>query len=339
RQGVLVAQRTGDGGEVVRQLARDPLRQQEPAQEDEEEDRPGEERDADQPELEEAEPPPTRVCGGLADDDVHRCPGEQEHRAGMCGEGEGQQQVGDPDPGPGRDDDDHRDEGGHRTVDGDDRGDGGDEEADGDEDGGAGRPGAADHLAAGPGGHAGGLECLADHEQRGDEQHGGIADPARAWSRSSTPLAHRASETPTATTASGTRPETKARTAATRMLSVPAIAPVPYASTTTGMIIGRRLSRLDAHRPTTRRMTCCSWCVSAVPPRAALVSSSATLGRMASKTDSSSAMPRAWMWGPATTAPVAESTAAKMEMKPSSPRMRRSLSSASVISPTLEPST
>ena len=37
-----------------------------------------------------------------------------------------------------------------------------------------------------------------------------------------------------------------------------------YASTTTGMIIGRRLSRVLTQRPTTRRMTCCSC---ACPPR------------------------------------------------------------------------
>ena len=31
------------------------------------------------------------------------------------------------------------------------------------------------------------------------------------------------------------------------------------ASTTTGMIIGRRRCRLDTQRPITRRMVCCSW--------------------------------------------------------------------------------
>ncbi len=62
-------------------------------------------------------------------------------------------------------------------------------------------------------------------------------------------------------------------------------------------------------------------------------------GLIASKTASSSAKPRAWISGPATTLPVPESTTTTMEMKPSSPRMRRSLRSASVISPTLAPST
>jgi len=50
-------------------------------------------------------------------------------------------------------------------------------------------------------------------------------------------------------------------------------------------------------------------------------------------------MPRAWMCGPESTRPLLVSTTAKTEMNPSSPRMRRSLSSTSVSSPTLEPST
>jgi hypothetical protein len=54
---------------------------------------------------------------------------------------------------------------------------------------------------------------------------------------------------------------------------------------------------------------------------------------------SSSAKPRAWISGPPSTLPVTESTTTITEMKPSSPRIRRSFSDASVTSPTLEPST
>ena len=62
-------------------------------------------------------------------------------------------------------------------------------------------------------------------------------------------------------------------------------------------------------------------------------------GRTSSKTLSSSANPRAWISGPPTTLPVTESTTTKTEMKPSSPRIRRSFSDDSVTSPTASPST
>ena len=47
---------------------------------------------------------------------------------------------------------------------------------------------------------------------------------------------------------------------------------------------------------------------------------------ISSNTESSSAKPRAWISGPPTTLPVTESTTTTTEMKPSSPRIRRSLS-------------
>ena len=62
-------------------------------------------------------------------------------------------------------------------------------------------------------------------------------------------------------------------------------------------------------------------------------------GRTSSKTLSSSAKPRAWISGPPATLPVTESTTTTTEMKPSSPRIRRSFSDASATSPTLDPST
>ena len=106
------------------------------------------------------------------------------------------------------------------------------------------------------------------------------------------------------------------------------------------MIMGLRRSLRLTHVPTTRRTTCCSWCVvwsvrfSTASSRASLI-----LGMISSKTESSSATPRAWISGPDTTLPVARWMTVMMEMKPSSPRVWRSLRSASVTSPTLEPST
>ena len=60
---------------------------------------------------------------------------------------------------------------------------------------------------------------------------------------------------------------------------------------------------------------------------------------ISSKSDSSSAKPRAWISGPLTTLPVWESTTTTTETKPSSPRIRRSFSDDSVMSPTEDPST
>ena len=60
---------------------------------------------------------------------------------------------------------------------------------------------------------------------------------------------------------------------------------------------------------------------------------------ISSKVASSSAKPRAWISGPLTTLPVSESITTITEMKPSSPRIRRSFSELSVTSPTELPST
>ena len=60
---------------------------------------------------------------------------------------------------------------------------------------------------------------------------------------------------------------------------------------------------------------------------------------IASNVESSSAKPRAWISGPPATLPLTESITTITEMKPSSPRIRRSLSMLSVMSPTDAPST
>ena len=112
-----------------------------------------------------------------------------------------------------------------------------------------------------------------------------------------------------------------------------------YASITSGTIIGRRRSDWFTQRPMVRRTTCDSACWSRTPDFAASARAAAIFGLTSSKTRSSSANPRAWISGPEITLPVAASTTTMTEMNPSSPRMRRSFRSASVISPTVDPST
>src|SRR5439155_8654990 len=80
------------------------------------------------------------------------------------------------------------------------------------------------------------------------------------------------------------------------------------AETTSGRIIGRRRSLPPSQRPTTRRTTCRSWKLSVLPWSTACASADSICGRIPSKTSSPSAMPRAWISGPASTLPVAEST-------------------------------
>ena len=108
---------------------------------------------------------------------------------------------------------------------------------------------------------------------------------------------------------------------------------------TIGMIIGRRRILPPTHPPTVRRMTCWSWCSSVIPPSVAAMIAASTLGMTCSKIYWSSANPRAAISGPAAILPVAASMTTMHVMKPSSRRIRRSLSSASSVPPTDEPST
>ncbi len=68
-----------------------------------------------------------------------------------------------------------------------------------------------------------------------------------------------------ATASSGARPRSLLAEADEAMYAVKgssphrADPPVAQASTTTGMIIGRRRCLLVTQRPTTRRIVCCSW--------------------------------------------------------------------------------
>ena len=106
------------------------------------------------------------------------------------------------------------------------------------------------------------------------------------------------------------------------------------------MIIGRRRWVLLTQRPIDPADGLLQLVGVVVAARRRRLSSASMIGRLiSSKTESSSAKPRAWISGPPATLPVTESTTTMTEMKPSSPRIRRSLREDSVMSPTDEPST
>ena len=76
-----------------------------------------------------------------------------------------------------------------------------------------------------------------------------------------------------------------------------------------------------------------------MPSAAARLSASVTSGTTGLNASGSSEKPFAESVGPATTLPVTESTTTVVAMKPPSPRIRRSVSSDSLTSPTARPST
>ena len=69
--------------------------------------------------------------------------------------------------------------------------------------------GRGDQLLPGPGRDARGVEPLADDEQRGDEEHGRVAEARERLLEPSTPVAQSVSATPIATIATGMRSQTK----------------------------------------------------------------------------------------------------------------------------------
>ena len=78
---------------------------------------------------------------------------------------------------------------------------------------------------------------------------------------------------------------------------------------------------------------------SVTPDAAASWSACSICGITASNASGSMPDPRAVISGPPASLPVVESTTTTIEMNPSSPRMRRSFSATSVMSPTEVPST
>ena len=95
--------------------------QQPLAEEDDDRNRAGEQGQADERELEEAEPPDARLVGELGDDHVDRRAGEREQRARVGAEGERQQQLGGRQPQPDRDHGHDGQQRGDRAVDADQR--------------------------------------------------------------------------------------------------------------------------------------------------------------------------------------------------------------------------
>jgi hypothetical protein len=176
---VLGAEGVGEVAEVLGQPLGSAVRKQSPTGEDDDEEGPREQRQPGQGELEEAERPGAGIHGGLADDDVHRRPGEREHRPGVRREGERQEHLGRGEAGARRDDDDDRQQGRDRPVDADQGREQRDEQADEDEQGRPARPAARDELLTRPGGHPGRVQRLGDDEERGDEQDRRVAEPRK----------------------------------------------------------------------------------------------------------------------------------------------------------------
>ena len=139
--------------------------------------RPEHHRDADHCELGEAEAAHPGGLRGLGDDHVDRAAGEQQQSPCAAGERQRHEQPGR------RERPTHRDHDGHRQQ----RRDGAVEADEG------GQPRAEQHgeqqqtahavprlghqRLPHPGGHPGGIETLADHEQRRDQDDGGVAEP------------------------------------------------------------------------------------------------------------------------------------------------------------------
>ena len=173
---VLIDERPGEVAEVPLHRARLPGRQQPLAEEDDDRDRPGEQRNADERELEEPEPAHPRVIRVPGDDDVDRRPGEREQRPGMRSERERHQDLGRR----------HAEADGHHGDDGQKGGDGavhadqrcehGDEQHHQDYQPRTAVSRACDQLLPGPGRDARRVESFADDEQRRDEDHRRVAE-------------------------------------------------------------------------------------------------------------------------------------------------------------------
>ena len=103
--------------------------------------------------------------------------------------------------------------------------------------------------------------------------------------------------------------------------------------------MGRRRWVSFTQRPIRRRITCCNRWVSSTPSANASSSAVTISGRTSSNAESASTNPRAWMSGPLTILAACVLITTMTEMKPSSPRIRRSVSEASEMSPTDAPST
>ena len=175
---VLVDERPGEVPEVARHRARLPLRQQPLPEEHHDRDRADQEGHADEGELEEPEPADAGVVGSLGDDHVDGGPGEREERARVRAEGERQQELGRRHADPDRHQRHHGQERRNGAVDADHRREGGDEQHRQHDHPRATVSRPRDQLLTCPGGSTGRVERLADDEERRDEDHRRVAEPA-----------------------------------------------------------------------------------------------------------------------------------------------------------------
>ena len=173
---VLPHERARVPAEVAPDRPRGPRRQQPLAEQHHDRDRADHERHPGERELEEAEAPDAGVRRGVGHDDVHRRPREREQRARVRAERERQEQLRRRPPEPHG----HHDDDGHerrdRAVDVDEGGHERHQRHREDDQPRAAVTGRLDQLLARPRGDPGGVERFADHEQRRDEDHRGIAE-------------------------------------------------------------------------------------------------------------------------------------------------------------------
>jgi hypothetical protein len=168
---VLLGQGVGVAAQVGREHPHRPFRQQPPAEQHHHRDRARQQRDPDQGELEEAEAADPGVGCRLGHQHVHRGAGQGQHRPGVGGERQWQQQPGGELVEPHGHDHDHWQQGRHSGVDADQRGQAGDQHHHEDQQAPPAGTGQRGELPPSPGGHPPGVQALADHEQRRDEDH------------------------------------------------------------------------------------------------------------------------------------------------------------------------
>jgi hypothetical protein len=162
--------------EVLRQRSGASVRQEPLADEDDETDRRGEERDPDEREREVPEASDSGVVCILGGDDVHRRPREREQRSRVRAEREGQEELRGRLTQSRRADDHDREQRRDRPVDADQCREDGDEKHHEDEQPPAAAADVLDQLLTRPGGDPGRVEALADDEDGRDEQHHRIAE-------------------------------------------------------------------------------------------------------------------------------------------------------------------
>ncbi len=175
-EAILLDERPRVRAEVGRQRVAAPLRQQSLPEKEHDRQRPEERGHSGERELEVAEPAHAGVLGGVEGDHVHRRSGEREQPSGTRGERERHEQLRRRNPEPDCDDDDHRQQRGHRPDEADERAQEPGKQHEQDKQPRAARPRLCDQELARPGRDARRFEARADHEQRCEEDHDRVAE-------------------------------------------------------------------------------------------------------------------------------------------------------------------